>query len=85
MPRPAEPAACRPRLFRSPMHSELPPRPPSPAGRATRYDALADEIAARLRPVCQHMSPEEFDAFVREVAALQLRYERRDAFRPRAD
>lgn len=35
---------------------------------------LAGEIAARLRPVVPHMDTGEFDALVRRIAAVEVKY-----------
>ena len=36
---------------------------------------LHAELALRLRPVCADMAPEEFDALVREVARVKVKYD----------
>jgi len=40
-------------------------------------DHLEREIAARLKPVCPEMSPEEFMELVRDIARVKLKYEPR--------
>ena len=58
----------------------------------TRRDELLVTIAARLRPLCVGMSPEEFDSMVCEIARVTLKYEGRatptefelEMMRPRA-
>ena len=42
---------------------------PNPA-----LDKLEQDIAARLRPVCAHMSDEEFRALVSDIARVKLKY-----------
>ena len=36
---------------------------------------LQAELATRLRRVCADMSPEEFDALVREMARVKVKYD----------
>jgi hypothetical protein len=36
---------------------------------------LHSELALRLRPVCADMPPSEFDALVREVARVKVKYD----------
>ena len=36
---------------------------------------LEREIAARLKPVCTEMSPEEFLELVRDIARVKLKYD----------
>ena len=38
-------------------------------------DRLEHEIAARLKPVCTEMTPEEFNELVRDIAKVKLKYE----------
>ena len=38
-------------------------------------DHLEREIAARLKPVCTEMSPDEFLELVRDIARVKLKYE----------
>jgi hypothetical protein len=38
-------------------------------------DRLEREIAARLKPVCTEMSPEDFRQLVRDIAKVKLKYE----------
>jgi hypothetical protein len=42
---------------------------PNPA-----LDTLEQDIAERLRPVCGHMSAEEFGALVSDIARVKLKY-----------
>jgi hypothetical protein len=36
---------------------------------------LHDEVAARLRTVCRDMPTEQFDALVREIVRVKLKYD----------
>ena len=36
---------------------------------------LHDDVAARLRGVCADMPPEQFDALVREVVRVKVKYD----------
>ena len=47
--------------------------------REAKRDALMIEIAARLRPVCRHLSDDEFTQLVRDVADTRLRFAAIDA------
>ena len=47
--------------------------------REARRDALVRDIAGRLRHVCQHLSSEEFDQLVAEIAETRLRFAAIDA------
>jgi hypothetical protein len=40
-------------------------------------DQLRANIAQRLRTVCAHLPPEEFDALVLKIATVTLRYEQK--------
>ena len=58
---------------------------PDPEG----YEALGDalpalvgDIAARLRPVCAHLPPDEFAALVAEIARTRIRFAHREASLP---
>jgi hypothetical protein len=42
---------------------------PNPA-----LDTLERDIAERLRPVCSHMSAEDFQALVKDIARVKLKY-----------
>jgi len=42
--------------------------------RQERLDRTKTEIAARIRRVCDGMSPEEFDALVSDMAEVQIKY-----------
>ena len=50
------------------------PRPPPPDG--PDVAALRADVVERLRPVCRAMTPEQFDALVRDVVAFKLRWRR---------
>jgi hypothetical protein len=39
-----------------------------------KLDLLERDIAARLKPVCTEMSPEEFLELVRDIARVKLKY-----------
>ena len=39
------------------------------------FDRVRAELAARLRGVCGAMAPAEFDALVRDMTRLRLKYE----------
>ncbi len=41
-----------------------------------KLDLLERDIAARLKPVCTEMSPEEFRELVRDIARVKLKYGR---------
>lgn len=43
---------------------------PNPA-----LELLERDIAARLKPVCAHMSPERFVELVRDIARVKLKYD----------
>ncbi|MDP9176572.1 MAG: hypothetical protein M3O61_02730 [Gemmatimonadota bacterium] len=43
---------------------------PNPA-----LERLERDIAARLRPVCGHLSPESFQELVRDIARVTLKYD----------
>ena len=43
-----------------------------------RLARLVAEIGARLRPVCSAMPPAEFDALVRDIARMKLRWSAQD-------
>ena len=72
------------------MHSTPPPPPPrtppahagAHAGAHTepevRLARLVAEVGARLRPVCGAMPPAEFDALVRDIARMKLRWSAQD-------
>lgn len=38
-------------------------------------ELLERDIAARLRPVCGHMSPESFQEIVRDIARVKMKYD----------
>jgi hypothetical protein len=42
---------------------------PNPA-----LDALEQDIAERLRPVCNHMTAESFEALVSDIARVKMKY-----------
>ena len=48
------------------------PRPDSPA-RLQRQ--LQDEVAARLCRVCRDMPPDRFEALVREIVRVRVKYD----------
>ena len=43
-----------------------------------RLARLTADVAARLRPVCGAMPPAEFDALVRDIALMKLRWSARE-------
>ena len=45
-----------------------------------RLDQLRAEISARIRRVCGHLSEDQFDKLVRDIAAVTLKF---DENRPR--
>ena len=47
--------------------------------REAKRDALMIEIAARLRPVCRHLTDDEFTQLVCDVADTRLRFAAIDA------
>ena len=47
--------------------------------REAKRDELMTEIAARLRPVCRHLTDDEFTELVRDVADTRLRFAAIDA------
>ena len=42
-----------------------------------RFADIADELIERLRPICSAMPHAAFMAMIREMAAIQLKYEQR--------
>ena len=40
----------------------------------SKRSALIKSMSKRLRPVCSHMPPAEFDAMVRNMADIELKY-----------
>lgn len=65
-----------------------PPHAPPPRAHTARIGAhvepevrlarLVTEVGARLRPVCSAMPPAEFDALVRDIARMKLRWSAQD-------
>ena len=45
------------------------------AGRLARIQEVCVEVADRLRTICDNLSPEEFQALVRQIAELTVKYE----------
>ena len=44
---------------------------------AARADQLKADISKRLRRVCSHLTDEQFDALVDDIAAVTAKYEER--------
>ena len=42
---------------------------------AETFAKTADQIRARMRHICAHMSPEEYEDMVQEMARVQLKYQ----------
>ena len=56
----------------------LAPRAESPRAESARLEPLArlhEEVATRLRSVCLDMPAERFDALVREIVRVKLKYD----------
>jgi len=49
--------------------------PPLTASADPRYEALRVDVAARLRHVCAHMTPEQFDAMVHDICLMKIRWD----------
>ena len=47
------------------------------ASDSERLEQLRANIAQRLRGVCAHLAPEEFDGLVLQIASVTLRYEQK--------
>lgn len=50
--------------------------------REARRQREKAEIAARLRPVCLEMTPEDFETLVDRIAEVNLRFAQRNVFGP---
>ena len=53
--------------------------PTREGARGAKRDALMLEIAARLRPVCRHLTDDEFTQLVSDMADTRLRFAEIDA------
>ena len=42
---------------------------------STRFEAVCADLRARLRTVCCHCPPDEFDGLVERMARLHLKYD----------
>jgi hypothetical protein len=58
---------------------------PHPSARSERLVELKNEIARRLRAVCQHMPDDEFETLVERAARIELKYEQSTASRRQRD
>jgi hypothetical protein len=48
---------------------------PSQDAPASLHRQLEDEVATRLRRVCRDMPPERFEALVREIVRVKVKYD----------
>jgi hypothetical protein len=54
--------------------SVSPSQDPTPVTAESLYAQLHVDVAGRLRRVCEHMPAEQFDALVRDICALKVRW-----------
>lgn len=64
------------------MHDLPSPRSADPDTAGELPSALVDDIAGRLRQVCEHLSADDFTALVTEIARTKIRFAQRAASLP---